>query len=119
MKTISLEEGKYELRFDEESGALWAYRYGEPWRDLSGDKFVYLLMVEALRYRYLRENCLVFVPGDRDGPACERVVFSWELPPSYKAEMVQTPGGGWCEKRQPVKGESLDATIDAEMERAP
>lgn len=47
-QTISLEEGKYELRFDEASGALCAFRYGEPWQDFTGSKFIYLLMQAAL-----------------------------------------------------------------------
>lgn len=48
MQTLSLENGKYELRFDEASGALCAYRYGEPWQDFTGNKFIYLLMQAAL-----------------------------------------------------------------------
>ena len=31
---ITLEEGKY--RFD----GRWVYRYSEPWRDVTGDKFI-------------------------------------------------------------------------------
>lgn len=39
---ISVEDGKYTVVFD--GGKLSALRYGEPWRDLSGDKLVYALM---------------------------------------------------------------------------
>jgi hypothetical protein len=48
MKILALENGKYELRFDETSGALCAYRHGEPWQDFTGSKFIYLLMQAAL-----------------------------------------------------------------------
>ena len=48
MQTLSLENGKYELRFYEGSGALTAWRYGEPWQDFTGNKFIYLLMQAAL-----------------------------------------------------------------------
>jgi len=48
MQALSLENGKYELRFDEASGALTAWRYGEPWQDFTGNKFIYLLMQAAL-----------------------------------------------------------------------
>lgn len=49
MQIVTLEDGKYQLRFDEASGALCAYRYGEPWQDFTGNKFIYLLMQEALK----------------------------------------------------------------------
>lgn len=48
LQTLSLEEGKYELRFDAATGALCAYRHGEPWQDYTGSKFIYLLMQKAL-----------------------------------------------------------------------
>ena len=44
-EVVSLEDGKYVATFDK--GNLTVTRYGEPWRDLSGDKFVYLLFEEA------------------------------------------------------------------------
>lgn len=37
---ISLEDGKYTYRRDEETGEQTALRYGEEWRDLVGDNFV-------------------------------------------------------------------------------
>lgn len=48
ISSVKLEDGKYELRFDDVSGALCAYRYGEPWQDFTGNKFIYLLMQAAL-----------------------------------------------------------------------
>ena len=45
VETLSLEDGKYVLTFD--AGKLTATRHGEPWRDLSGDKLVYLLFEHA------------------------------------------------------------------------
>ena len=42
MRTVSLEGGKYEI-IDHEDGRLEARRYGEPWRDLTGDKLVHSL----------------------------------------------------------------------------
>ena len=41
---IDLEDGKYTYVLnDDESGSQYALRYGEPWRDLTGDKFVYCM----------------------------------------------------------------------------
>jgi len=37
---IDLEDGKYTYLLDD-IGGQQALRYGEPWRDLTGDKFVY------------------------------------------------------------------------------
>ena len=36
---INLSEGKYTYIFEE--GKQYALRHGEPWRDLTGDNFVY------------------------------------------------------------------------------
>ena len=49
MKTITLEQGKYIIEYIDDVG-LQARRYGEPWRDLTGDKLVLALVqrVEAL-----------------------------------------------------------------------
>ena len=38
---IKLDDGKYTYIF--ENGEQYALRYGEFWRDLTGDKFVYCL----------------------------------------------------------------------------
>lgn len=40
------EDGKYTVIFDEQSGALKALRYGDEWRDLSGDKLIYCMLAE-------------------------------------------------------------------------
>lgn len=47
---IKLSKGKYTLCFDEKTGQLKALRYGEPWQDLRGNKFVYCLgaLIEEL-----------------------------------------------------------------------
>jgi hypothetical protein len=47
---VEIEDGKYTV-IQEDTGTLHALRYGEPWRDLCGDKLVYCLAaeVEALR----------------------------------------------------------------------
>ena len=38
---IDLDDGKYTYVMD--NGKQYALRYGEPWRDLTGDKFVYAM----------------------------------------------------------------------------
>lgn len=43
---IELEGGKYTYVCDN-NGKQEALRYGEPWRDLAGDKFVYCLAYRA------------------------------------------------------------------------
>jgi hypothetical protein len=45
------EGGKYTVEFDEQKGTLVALRYGEPWRELVGDKLVLVMLqeVDALR----------------------------------------------------------------------
>jgi hypothetical protein len=44
MDKISVNDGKYTVVIAE--GKLSALRYGEPWRDLTGDNLVYWLAVE-------------------------------------------------------------------------
>lgn len=43
---LEVADGKYTLVFDEATGKFYCLRYGEPWRDLVGDK-----MVLSLFYR--------------------------------------------------------------------
>lgn len=43
--SVVLEDGKYEYRFYKD-GSQEALRNGEPWRDLSGDKFIYCMAAE-------------------------------------------------------------------------
>jgi len=64
IQTLSLEDGKYELRFDDTSGSLTAYRYGEPWQDFSGNKFIYLLMQKALAEPQPEPVGFVLVPKE-------------------------------------------------------
>ena len=47
---IKLDTGKYEVVFPED-GKLHALRYGEPWRDLTGDKLILAMMYEIERLR--------------------------------------------------------------------
>lgn len=46
---VNLENGKYRLLLDEQG--FRALRYGEPWRDLTGDKMVLCLVQEIERLR--------------------------------------------------------------------
>lgn len=62
------EDGKYTVTFDEQSGALKALRYGDEWRDLSGDKLVYCMpaahadaQAEIARLRGALERAVSFV----------------------------------------------------------
>ena len=43
MKTV-LADGKYTVIFEEETGAMRAERYGQPWRDLTGDGMVLAML---------------------------------------------------------------------------
>jgi hypothetical protein len=43
MTPLQFENGKYTLTYHE--GRLQALRYGEPWRDLSGDNLIYHMML--------------------------------------------------------------------------
>lgn len=46
MTKIELDEGKYTYVFD--GGEQYALRYGEPWRDLTGDNLVYWMAARIL-----------------------------------------------------------------------
>ena len=54
MDEIRLENGKYTLISDR--GILKALRYGEPWRDLTGDKMISSMFseIESLRQENAR-----------------------------------------------------------------
>lgn len=58
---IKLEHGKYRVIFDSYSG-FRALRYGEPWRDLTGDN---LIMTMAFRIEEL-ENKLKEISNNLD-----------------------------------------------------
>ncbi len=49
MKILILEGGKYEVIFDK--GKLTALRWGEPWRDLTGDNLVLSMVQEIARLK--------------------------------------------------------------------
>lgn len=59
---VTVEDGKYTVVF--EDGKLYALRYGEPWRDLTGDKFVYALMcrIQALEAEKAEASTLMLDP---------------------------------------------------------
>ena len=42
------DNGKYTVVFDETTGALYALRYGEYWKDISGNKLIYWMLVDHL-----------------------------------------------------------------------
>lgn len=43
---MKFEDGKYEVVFDENNIPREVLRYGEPWRDILGDKFLALVLCE-------------------------------------------------------------------------
>lgn len=49
MRKIDLYDGKYTVIFDD--GKLSALRYGEPWRDITGDNLIYWMFVEIEELR--------------------------------------------------------------------
>ena len=51
---LKLDEGKYEIRMV--GGRLEAYRYGAPWRDLTGDNLIYWLLIQIAEERLHVEN---------------------------------------------------------------
>lgn len=60
MRELELEGGKYRI-VREDSGYVAAYRYGEAWRDLTGDKLIGALVseVEELRQITPADGCVV------------------------------------------------------------
>jgi len=64
---IELEDGKYTYVFN--NGEQYALRYGESWRDLTGDKFIYCMAarideleakIKRLREALIEENPLAW-----------------------------------------------------------
>lgn len=51
IQRIDVNDNKYTVGFDEATGKLSAERYGEPWRDLTGDNLVYWLAMELQEAR--------------------------------------------------------------------
>lgn len=50
---IELEDGKY--TYVQNGGEQYALRYGEPWRDLTGDKFTYCLAARIVELEELNK----------------------------------------------------------------
>lgn len=53
---MKFEDGKYEVVFDERGIPQQVLRYGEPWRDLVGDKFIYLVLNELAELHTLLDT---------------------------------------------------------------
>ena len=51
IQRIDVNNKKYTVVFDEDTGRLSAERYGEPWRDLTGDHLVYNLAMDLQEAR--------------------------------------------------------------------
>ena len=56
IRVYTLEEGKYIIECD--GGSVKALRYGELWRDLTGDKLIGALLAENDELRSLVENAI-------------------------------------------------------------
>lgn len=55
---MKFEDGKYEVVFDERGIPQQVLRNEEPWRDLVGDKFMYLVLTELRELRTQKEATL-------------------------------------------------------------
>ena len=55
---IELENGKYEVVFEEKTGELYANRYGKRWREMPGDKLALAMMhkIEELETELNQRN---------------------------------------------------------------
>lgn len=53
---VTLEDGKYELIYEERSGNLTAKRSGAVWQDYTGSKFMYLLLAKITELKEENEN---------------------------------------------------------------
>lgn len=76
---IELEDGKYTL-VGNDAGCLEALRYGEPWRDLTGDKFVNALGQEIESLKKQRDELLAALEQFLDQDGC---------PPEYTGEWLE------------------------------
>ena len=56
---MKFEDGKYEVVFDKQGLPQEVLRNGEPWRDVIGDKFMYLVFSELLTLRKMMENVAI------------------------------------------------------------
>lgn len=91
---VTVEDGKYTVVFDD--GKLYALRYGERWRDLTGDKFVYALMcrIQALEAEKAEASTLTLDPKVmmKPNPILDDLPFV-EVPAgvSYRYERASEP----------------------------
>jgi len=53
---IELEDGKYEVIFEELVDKFYATRYGQPWQDLTGNKLVYAMLERIVELERLVDN---------------------------------------------------------------
>lgn len=92
---LSLEGGKYEVTYD--AGKLTAKRYGEEWRDCTGDNLMYFLF-EAARAKS---------PGDALHAAMQRACK--ELPEGWNAS-IQMERGSASLQVFDADGEEIDVS---------
>lgn len=55
---MKFEDGKYEVVFDEQGVPQQVLRNGEPWRDIAGDKFMYLVLSQLKELQAQKEMAL-------------------------------------------------------------
>ena len=53
---VQLEDGKYELIYEDGTYELFARRYGEYWQDYTGSKFMYNLLAKIIELQEENEN---------------------------------------------------------------
>lgn len=121
---IELEDGKYTYLLDE--GAQKALRYGEPWRDLCGDKFIYSMACEIERLQAENAELQIFKQmwndfvslqhGDAQLLCKDAERYRWLRYAGYGFDIAvreeYDEGEQWVHGYPP---EELDAAIDAAM----
>lgn len=53
---VALEDGKYELIYEQRTSELFTRRYGEYWQDYTGSKLMYLLLAKITELKEENEN---------------------------------------------------------------
>ena len=53
---VTLEDGKYELIYEQRTSELFTRRYGEYWQDYTGSKLMYLLLAKITELQEDNEN---------------------------------------------------------------
>jgi hypothetical protein len=122
---IDLCEGKYSVIYDLTNGVSQALRYGEPWKDLRGDKmtlamFDRIVELEAeIARRHGIGGDLVVARKERDEFRQDAERYRWLRDVAYHAaagpngEMVWCVTGEGCGKVEPIHGQDLDDAINA------